>query len=248
MNIHSKGKPFEDNVNLEEIARDTLGFSGAHLENLVNEAAILSMRKAKITIGQEELREAIDKVIMGERLERRPTKEEMDRIAHHEVGHGIVSEILRPGSVSTITVMSRGQALGYTRQAQEEDYHLYTRDYLEDQIAILLAGSIAEDLIFGSKSTGSSNDFEQALEISRKLISAGISEVGIVAVEELPKQVYYKTVTNLLKAQEEKASSILKSNLSVLKEISAYILETERIEGNEFRSMLGIADTCVKAS
>jgi len=144
LEIHSKGKPFEDNVNLDEIARDTLGFSGAHLESLMNEAAILSMRKAKTTIGQDELREAIDKVIMGERLDRRPTEEEMSRIAHHEVGHGIVSEVLRPGSVSTITVMSRGQALGYTRQSQEEDYHIYTSNQLQEQIAILLAGSVAE--------------------------------------------------------------------------------------------------------
>ncbi len=248
LKIHSKGKPFECNVNLDEIARDTLGFSGAHLENLVNEAAILSMRKAKTTVGQEELREAIDKVIMGEKLDRRPNEEEMDRIAHHEVGHGIVSEILRPGSVSTVTVMSRGQALGYTRRAQEEDYHLYTRDYLEEQIAILLAGSVAEELVFGSKSTGSSNDFEQALEISRKFISAGMSQAGIVTIEELPKQLYYETVSSILKAQEKRASMILESKLSVLKEISACILETEKIEGEEFRRMLGTDDTCVKAS
>lgn len=248
LEIHSKGKPFEDNVNLDEIARDTLGFSGAHLESLMNEAAILSMRKAKTTIGQDELREAIDKVIMGERLDRRPTEEEMSRIAHHEVGHGIVSEVLRPGSVSTITVMSRGQALGYTRQSQEEDYHIYTSNQLQEQIAILLAGSVAEELVFGSKSTGSSNDFEEALEISRKLIATGMSEAGIVSIEELPKQVYYETVSNILRAQEQRAGKILESRLSVLKEISANIIETERIEGEDFRRMLGQEGTCVKAS
>jgi vesicle-fusing ATPase len=248
LEIHSKGKPFEDNVDLDEIARDTLGFSGAHLENLVNEAAILSMRKTKTTIGQDELREAIDKVIMGERLDRRPTEEEMNRIAHHEVGHGIVSEVLRPGSVSTITVMSRGQALGYTRHSQEEDYHLYTCSYLEEQIAILLAGSVSEELVFGSKSTGSSNDFEQALEISRTLISTGMSEAGIVSVDELPKQVYYETVSSILKAQEQRARMLLESKLSVLKEISAHIIEIERIEGEDFRRMLGTEDACMKAS
>lgn len=243
LSIHSKGKPFEDGVDLHEIARDTMGFSGAHLENLVNEAAILSMRKGKASIGQEELREAIDKVIMGERLDRRPTEGEMDRIAHHEVGHGIVSEVTRPGSVSTITVMSRGQALGYTRQAQEEDYHLYTRGYLEDQIAILLAGSVAEELVFGTRSTGSQNDFEQALEISRKLISAGMSQAGIVTVEELPKQVYYETVTGILKVQEDRVRMILEPRLGMLKEISSQLIENERIEGRDFRRMLGIEDT-----
>ncbi|NLA06443.1 MAG: AAA family ATPase [Firmicutes bacterium] len=248
LKIHSNGKPFEDNVNLDEIARDTFGFSGAHLENLINEAAILSMRKAKTTIGQEELREAIDKVIMGEKLDRRPTEEEMERIAYHEVGHGIVSEIVRPGSVSAITVMSRGQALGYTRQSQEEDYHIYTSNHLEDQIAILLAGSVAEELVFGSKSTGSSNDFEQALEISRKLIGAGMSKAGIVSIEELPKQVYYETIGSILKAQEERALLILKSNLSALKEISAHIIEAERIEGEDFRRMLGQVGICMKVS
>ena len=91
LKIHSGEKPLEENVDLDEIARDTLGFSGAHLENLMNEAAILSMRKGKATIGQDELREAIDKVIMGEKLDRRPIDEEIARIAHHEVGHGTVS-------------------------------------------------------------------------------------------------------------------------------------------------------------
>lgn len=172
----------------------------------------------------------------------------MERIAHHEVGHGIVSEVLRPGSVSTITVMSRGQALGYTRQSQEEDCHIYTSNHLEDQIAILLAGSAAEELVFGSKSTGSSNDFEQALEISRKLISQGMSKAGIVSIEELPKQVYYETISSILKGQEERALMILESKLSVLKEISAYIIETERIEGDDFRRMLGQDGQCVKAS
>ena len=135
--------------------------------------------------------------------------------------------------------MSRGQALGYTRHSQEDDYHLYTCGYLEEQIAILLAGSVAEELVFGSKSTGSSNDFEQALEISRRLISAGMSEAGIVSVDELPKQVYHETLSSILKTQEKRAGMILESRLSVLKEISAHIIRTERIEGEDFRRMLG---------
>lgn len=243
LEIHSKGKPLENSVDFNEIARDTLGFSGAHLESLINEAAILAMRKSKTLIGQEELREAIDKVIMGEKLDRRPGKEEIDRIAHHEVGHGIVSEVLRPGSVSAITIMPRGQSLGYIRQSQEEDSHIYTRTYLENQIAILLAGSVAEELIFASKSTSSSKDFEQALEISRKLIKSGMSEAGIVDLEELPKELYHEIITGILKTQEEKASGILKSKLDALKEISAFITESGRIEGDIFRKMLGTEDT-----
>lgn len=248
LKIHSGEKPLEENVDLDEIARDTLGFSGAHLENLMNEAAILSMRKGKATIGQDELREAIDKVIMGEKLDRRPIDEEIARIAHHEVGHGIVGEVLRPGSVSTITVMPRGQALGYTRHSQEEDCHLYTRGYLEDRIAILLAGSVAEELAFGSKSTGSSNDFQQALEISRTLINAGLSDAGIASVDELPKQVYYETVSAILATQEQRAKTILESRLNALREISASIIESEKIEGEEFRKMLGTEGTGMKAS
>ncbi len=239
LGIHTRGKPLADDVDLEEVARDTFGFSGAHLENLVNEAAILAMRQGKSAIGPKEFRDAMDKVIMGERLDHRPSRADLERIAFHEVGHALASEVLRPGSVSTITVTSRGKALGYTRQTQKEDLCLYTRDYLEDQLAVLLGGAVAEEVRFGTRSTGATNDFEQALDIAKRLVGAGMSPLGVVNVDEIPRQLYHETMSSILKGQERRAREILESRKGVLVEASAALLENEKIDGDEFREMLG---------
>lgn len=239
LRIHTKGKPLGEDVDLEDIAQQTFGFSGAHLENLVNEAAILAMRQGKGTIGAREFRDAIDKVMMGERLDRRPSRADLERIAFHEVGHALASEVLRPGSVSTITVTSRGKALGYTRQTQEEDLCLYTREWLEDQLAVLLGGAVAEEIRFGTRSTGAANDFEQALDIARRLIGSGMSQLGVVNVDELPRQLYHETMTSILRGQERRVRQILESRKDVLVEASVTLLEREKIEGDEFREMLG---------
>src|SRR5690606_15085151 len=115
LQIHTRNKPLASNVNLKKIAEDTFGFSGAHLESLVNEAAILSFRKSKKEIGEDELEEAIDKVILGEKLERKPHREELRRVAIHESGHALISELVKPDSVASLTVTSRGKALGFMR-------------------------------------------------------------------------------------------------------------------------------------
>src|SRR5690606_21133675 len=123
---------------LERVARETYGFSGAHLESAVNEAAIHAMRAGRTEITQEDFKEAIEKVMMGERLDRRPRPEERERIAHHEAGHALISELVKPGSVSSITITSRGKALGYMRQAPEDDPYLHTKQEILDQIAVLV--------------------------------------------------------------------------------------------------------------
>ena len=153
LELHLKNKPVDPAVNLEKIARETFGFSGAHLESLANEAAILAMRAGEDTIREKHVLEAIEKVIMGEKVERKPSEEELWRIAVHETGHALVSETIEPGSVSSITITSRGKALGYIRQQPPEDRYLYTRDCLDHKIAVLLGGSISEKLILGNQST-----------------------------------------------------------------------------------------------
>ncbi|MGE5586822.1 MAG: AAA family ATPase [Clostridia bacterium] len=238
LRIHTKDKPLAEDVDLEEIAKDSFGFSGAHLENLVNEAAILAMRQGKGAIGAKEFRDAVDKVIMGERLDRRPSRADLERIAFHEVGHALASEALRPGSVSTITVTPRGKALGYTRQTQEEDLCLYTRDWLEDQLAVLLGGAVAEEIRFGARSTGAANDFEQALEIARRLVGSGMSPLGVVSVDELPRQLYHETISSIIRAQERRVQQILETAKDTLVEASMALLEREKIDGDEFREML----------
>ncbi|MCR4403279.1 MAG: AAA family ATPase [Firmicutes bacterium] len=238
LRIYTKDKPLAEDVDLKEIAKDALGFSGAHIENLVNEAAILALRQGKNAIGAREFKEAVDKVAMGERLDRRPSREDLERIAFHEVGHALASETLRPGSVSAITVTPRGKALGYTRQSHEEDLCLYTREWLEDQLAVLLGGAVAEEIRFGVRSTGAVNDFEQALEIARRLVGSGMSPLGVVGVDDLPKQLYHETISAILKAQEGRVRQILEAAKDTLAEASVVLLEREKLDGEEFREMV----------
>ncbi|MCR3922969.1 MAG: AAA family ATPase, partial [Firmicutes bacterium] len=164
LKLHVVNKPLGDDVNIEQLARDTFGFSGAHLESLANEAAILAMREVQERITQRHFTEAIDKVIMGEKLDTKPAKDELWRVAVHEIGHALASEQQRPGSVSTITTTPRGKALGYMRQSPQSDSYLYTQQYLEGQISIMVAGAVSEEVVLGNRSTGASNDFEQAVK------------------------------------------------------------------------------------
>src|SRR5690606_14696982 len=145
-------RPLAADVDLEELAREMYGFSGAQIESAVNEAAIHAMRAGRRQICREDFKEAVEKVMMGERLERKPRPEERERIAHHEAGHALISELVKPGSVSSITVTSRGKALGYMRQAPDDDPYLYTKQDLLDQIAVCMAGACAEEVFFGSRS------------------------------------------------------------------------------------------------
>lgn len=241
LRIHMKNKPAEPDVDLEAIAQETFGFSGAHLESLVNEAAILAFRAGKDAIGMKELREAVEKVIMGERLDRRPSDEELRRIAVHEVAHALVAETLRPGSVSSVTITSRGNALGYVRQAPAGDTFLYTRDHIESQMAMLVAGAVAEEVILGTKSTGAANDFEQAVSLAKRMIAAGISHLGIVSEADLPRSIYHEAIQTLIRAQEDRARAIVEERASVITSVADILVDRERISGDEFRSIMAEA-------
>ena len=133
LEIHTRNKPLADRGCLDEIAAATFGFSGAHLESLANEAAILAMREQSPVILSRHFNEAIDKVILGEKLERKPSLEEVERVSVHESGHALLSETLLPGSVSSVTIVPRGQALGFMRKSRPDDQYLY-REQLEKEI------------------------------------------------------------------------------------------------------------------
>ena len=238
LEIHVKGKPLSEDVNLEDIAKDTFGFSGAHLESLVNEAAIMAMREDQETITSMHFKEAIDKVIMGEKLEKKPDKEELRRIAIHEVGHALVAEYRREKAVSTITITSRGKALGYVRQKPEGDIYLYTQDYLEDQICVSLAGSSAEKLVLGNRSTGSSSDFSKAVEMSKHIIASGMSKLGIISMEDVPDYILHQEIKDILQEQEQIVDKILTDHVVSLAELVQLILEKETLSGDELRQIL----------
>jgi len=238
LKLHSKNKPLQADVSLEKIAADTFGFSGAHLESLTNEAGILALRQQQVYITSEHFQSAIDKVMMGEKLDRLPSLSEKQRIAVHEVGHAILSEFTRPGSVSTINIASRSNALGYVRQTETADHYLHTLDHLNEKIAVTLAGAIAEEIILGNRSTGATNDFKQATELAKLIIGSGLSVLGIVSLEDIPKELLHTTITSILKENELFVHTIVMSHQTILQTIVTALLEKESVSGDDFRILL----------
>lgn len=239
LKIHAKGRPLDPDVDLDCLAKETYGFSGAHLESLMNEAAILALRDQSKTVKAVHFKEAIDKVIMGERLDRNPSDEEKERIAYHETGHALISEIVRPGSVAAVTITSRGKALGYMRQTPDRDAYLYTLNDLQDQIAVALAGAISEEVFFGSRSTGSVGDFQQAVHVAERIIQAGLSDLGIVNPETLSAQSRHEQVQRILGEQEAFVRRQIEAVKDRVQEAACRLIEEERLSGDEFRRILG---------
>ena len=172
LKVHSKGKPLAESVNLEVIAKQTAGFSGADLANLVNEAAILAARRGKQVIDMEELEESIDKVIAGpERRSLRISPKEKEIVAYHEAGHALVAKMLpNANQPRKISIIARGMALGYTKPLTEDKY-IKTRSYYNDELAVLMGGRTAEELIFNEKSTGAQNDIKEATDLARRMVT-----------------------------------------------------------------------------
>ncbi|MBV1769383.1 MAG: ATPase, partial [Candidatus Desulforudis sp.] len=149
-----------------------------------------------------------------------------------------ISEQVRAGSVSTLTITPRGSALGYMRQTSEDDRYLHTQEYLENQISVLLAGAIAEEVFLGSRSTGASSDFEQALNIAELLIKGGMSRLGIVSVGSLPQKEKHAAMQEILQKQETRVRGFLEINTGVFLEIVEELLAKEKLTGEEFRNFL----------
>ncbi|TCS93934.1 AAA family ATPase [Hazenella coriacea] len=238
LELHSKNKPIAGDVNLNQIASETFGFSGAQLESVTNEAAIYALREEESLIQPQHFSQAIDKVMMGERTDREATHEEKERVAVHELGHAIMSEIVNPGSVSQVSLHPRGQALGYVRHHPGQDRYLYTRDHLDDRIKICLAGAAAELQVYGNKSTGASNDYQQANQYARTIIEAGLSNLGIIDPQLISKdkiqvesnkiitQLFTETVDHLAKYHK-----CFSASLHIL-------LKEETLSGEDFRNLL----------
>ncbi|SES77576.1 AAA family ATPase [Anaerobranca gottschalkii] len=237
LRIHTKNKPLGDDVDLEKVAAQTFGFSGAHLENVTNEAAILALRNNRLTITQQDFLNAIEKVIMGEKIDRVPTKEELKRIAIHEVGHGFISELYRPNSVASITVAPRGQALGYMRQVNSENL-LETKESLLKTIAVTVAGAMAEKVFFDQFSTGATNDFNQAISLAKKIIDCGLSDLGTTNCNILPKEVLNKEITTIIENVKIETEKILLNKKGLIEKLANYLLENETISGDEFRNII----------
>jgi cell division protease FtsH len=231
LRLCARRRALAPDVDLDALARETFGMSGAQLESLMNEAAILALRAGSQAIGREHLAEAVEKVMLGERLERTPEAAEVRRVAVHEGGHALVAERLRPGSVAAITITSRGAALGYVRQAPRDDTYLRTRDDLADDIAVALAGAVAEEIVLGSRSTGAQSDLAQAGEAARRIVLSGMSRLGAVAEQTLGAGELDAAVREVLADEERRVRALLTAQREALVALADRLVREERLDG-----------------
>ncbi len=261
LKIHARNKPLADDVDLHAIAQQTAGFSGADLENLLNEAALLAVRKQKEKITQQEIEEAIDKVIAGpEKKSLVLSDEEKWAVALHETGHAVVATALPSGDiVHRISIVSRGMALGYNLQLPARDKYLQKKSELMNKISGLLGGRAAEEVFLHEVSTGAANDLERASDIARKMVRAyGMSEkLGPIAFgkqnemiflgKELGEERNYSEKTaDLIDAEVKRiieecysrAKKVLEDQKKVVLEIANVLLEKETLQGKELKEYL----------
>ena len=260
LDVHAKGKPLAKGVDFQIIAKQTPGFSGADLANLINEAALLAARRNRKTISLSELTEAIDRVQMGPaRKSKVISKEERDLVAYHEAGHAMVAHFMPEGkSVGKMSIVARGHAGGFTRY-QQEDQSLQTAPELEALIASAMGGRVAEVMVFGKVTSGASNDFEQATRIAREMVmrlgmsdkltnrSFGKRQEAIFLGREMSEERDYglqteevidSEIDRLLTDGEENARKVLEEHRSELKNLADYLLEYETLEADEFLALM----------
>ncbi|HBI33630.1 MAG TPA: cell division protein FtsH [Candidatus Moranbacteria bacterium] len=262
LKIHMKNKPIEKTVNVRTLAERTSGFSGADLANLVNEAAILSVRRAKKTITEDELKESIEKVILGpERRSKAINKKEKEIIAYHEAGHALIGSILpNADPIQKVSIIARGQAGGYTLSAPTEDKSLHSRAYFIDELATLLGGHVSEQMFIGDVTTGPSNDLQRATHMARAMVTRyGMSTLGprtfgkkeemVFLGREISEERDYSDrtaeaidaeVSRYISDAYKTAEKILTDNGDILKKIVSELLEKETIERDEFNKIVGI--------
>ena len=256
LEVHTKRTPLAPDVNLETLARGTPGFSGADLENLVNEAALQAAKLNQDTLDMHDFEYAKDKVLMGRERRSLILSDEEKRItAYHEGGHALAARLL-PGSdpVHKVTIIPRGRALGVTMQLPEEDRHGYSRTYLRNNLVVLLGGRVAEELIFDDITTGASNDIERVTRMARKMVCEwGMSEaVGTLSIGETGEEVFIgrewvqnknysedtarlvdSEVKRIVEEAHSRCRKLLQDNEETLHRIARALLDRETITGEE---------------
>jgi len=263
LRVHAKNVALGPDADLETIAGMTAGFSGADLANIINEAALLAVRRNQETVGMAQLQEAVERVIAGlEKKNRVLNKMERERVAYHETGHALIALSL-PGSdqVQKISIIPRGiAALGYTLQLPTEDRFLMTKSELENKVAVLLGGRIAEELIFGEASTGAQNDLVKATDIAKSMVKAyGMSEkVGLITLERERQPQFVQIqlsqekgdyseatardidseVRRIVDEQYERVKRLLAEKKRALEEVAKMLLEREVISGAELKAIM----------
>src|SRR6266511_3001968 len=261
LEVHSKGKPLDGDVSLEVIAKQTPGFSGADLANLINEGAILAARRGKKKIQMPEFNEAVDRVIAGpERKSRVISQKEKEIIAYHEAGHALVGYMLPNADPPyKISIIARGMAGGFTRFLPEEDRHFYSRSQLIDRLSAGLGGLVAEELVFGESTTGPQNDLEHATRLARQMVTQwgmsdrlgprtfGRKEELVFLGREISEQRNYsekvaeeidEEIRQIIDKAYQTAKKLLTDNRKRLDSMVTVLLEQETIEGDALTALL----------
>jgi len=265
LEVHTKGKPLEKEVSLDNLAKRTPGFSGADLANLVNEAAILAARENKKRVGIHEFEEAIDRVMMGpERKSRVRSPRENEMVAYHEGGHALVAYMLEDfDPLYKITIVSRGMAGGYTLALPEEDRHINTKSYLEKRLAMALGGHAAEEIVFGEMSTGPSDDISKVTQLARSMVTRygmseqlgprtfGRKEELIFLGREISEQRDYSErvaeeiddeVRRIIDRAHDVARQIIRDNRGKLDQLAKKLMEVETLEGDQLMTLMAGPD------
>ncbi|MDI6402688.1 ATP-dependent zinc metalloprotease FtsH [Balneolaceae bacterium ANBcel3] len=262
LNIHARNKPLADDVDMESVSRGTPGFSGADLENLLNEAAMLTAREDRNKVTQRDIDMARDKIIMG--LERRGVvldEEERRLLAYHEAGHAIVAAALdNTDPVHKVTIIPRGQAMGVTQQVPERDQYLYRKEHLLDRLAVIMGGRAAERIIFDTATSGAENDLKQVTKLARKMVldwgmsdffrytALGGQREEVFLGEQMGSQREYsdetareadKAVNQILEEAYSRAEMVLKKNKKAFDRLAELLLEKEEVMGNEVLELIG---------
>ena len=261
LGVHAANKPLASDVDLERIAKITPGFTGADLANLMNESALLAARRRKEKVGRDEVEEAMERVMAGpERKSRVMSQKEREVIAFHESGHALVGHVLENSDpIHKISIIARGQALGYTMQVPEQDHFLSSRDEMLDQIAVLLGGRTAEELFCGDITTGASNDLERATKIAREMVTRyGMSEeLGTQVFGEAQHEVFlgrdyaqkndYSAETakriddeieRIMRKGHDRAREVLSARGDQMRTMAEVLLERETVEGPAVDALL----------
>jgi cell division protease FtsH len=263
LKIHSRNKPLDEDVQLEKIARGTPGFSGADLENILNEAALLAARRNKNKISNQDIDDSRDKVLMGlERENLTMTEREAKVLAYHEAGHAVVAAVLpQTDPVHKVTIVPRGRAMGVTQQLPERDRYLYPREYMLDRLAVMMGGRAAEELVMNSITSGAENDLKESTRLVRKMVMDwGMSDaLGHIALdtgngevflgEEMTQRREFSERTAFMIDEEvkkilhdafDRAKQTLEEHRDGLDRLVEALLEKEEVFGDEVLKIVGV--------
>jgi len=263
LELHARDKPIAEDVDLDEIARGTPGFSGADLKNLLNEAALLAAREDKDRIEKEDVEEARDKVLMGlERESLALNEEEKELLAYHEGGHAVLAAVLpHADPLHKVTIVPRGRAMGVTQQLPEKDKYIYRREYVVDRLAVMMGGRAAEDLVMGTSTSGAENDLKQATQLARKMvldwgmsdrfkdIAFGGERKNVFLGEDIAQQREYseetardvdEEVQGILSDAYERAVESLREHREGLDRLVEVLLDEEEVPASRVMELLGL--------